>query len=147
MGPSSAHIIFKIWKFYVRLRHKIFIWLLLYDRINTRNLLNRKSLFLESYNCALCTDNTEETLMHLFWDCPFSLYCWDHIMPQKPRGTSSYDEICISLQHLPGDIGLTILIASCWGIWSIRNERFSEMQCPPTGLDILHQRMSHCCYD
>lgn len=56
----------KIWKTANRLRHKIFFWLLLHDRVNTRNLLNRKNMFLESYDCVFCNEHSEETLRHLF---------------------------------------------------------------------------------
>lgn len=67
IGHNNNHFIFKIlWKASNLLRHKIFFWLLLYDRVNTRNLLRRKSMFLESYDCVLCNDKAEETSLHLF---------------------------------------------------------------------------------
>ena len=76
MGPSIVHSMFNyIWKTSRRLRHKIFLWLLLHDRVNTRDLPNRKSIHLENYNCALCVDNTKETLLDLFSNCPFGLLC------------------------------------------------------------------------
>lgn len=53
-----------------------FSWLLLHDQINTRNMLHRRSMHLDNYNCVLCADSTEETLIHLFWNCPFEvLHC------------------------------------------------------------------------
>uniref|UniRef100_A0A8R7U6Y7 Reverse transcriptase zinc-binding domain-containing protein n=1 Tax=Triticum urartu TaxID=4572 RepID=A0A8R7U6Y7_TRIUA len=80
MGPTNTHFLFRIlWKASNLLRHKIFFWLLLHDRVNTRNLLKRKSMVLSSYDCALCNDSTEETCHHLFWDCPFALHCWNII--------------------------------------------------------------------
>lgn len=128
---NSAHYIFNlIWKSPTRLRHKIFFWLHLYDGINTRNLLHRKSMYLASYSCALCSENSEETLLRLFWDGPFALSCWKYILPQKPRGSSRFDELSLSLNHLPGDIGLTILIASCWGIWSVHNDKIFRSVVP-----------------
>jgi hypothetical protein len=60
-------------------KHKFFSWLLLKDRLNTRNLLRRKNMYLDDYNCAICNSNVEETCMHLFFECPFSLSCWNHI--------------------------------------------------------------------
>ena len=42
-------------------KHKFFFWLLLMDRINTRNLLRRKNMELENYNCVLCNSDCEET--------------------------------------------------------------------------------------
>ena len=100
----------------------MFFWLLLHDRVNTRNLLQRKSMLLKDYNCVLCSDNTEETQVHLFWNCPFALKCWDHLVPEKQRGISAYDEITLTLTHLPGDISLDIIIIGCWGILLVRND-------------------------
>lgn len=39
-----------IWKSARRLRHKILFWLLLHDRVNTRNLLKRKKFHLDCYD-------------------------------------------------------------------------------------------------
>jgi hypothetical protein len=33
-------------------KHKFFFWLLLRDRLNTKNLLRRKTNILEDYNCV-----------------------------------------------------------------------------------------------
>jgi hypothetical protein len=50
---------------------KFFAWLLLNDRLNTRNILRRRNKVLEDgYNCVLCHEEAEETLVHLFFDCP-----------------------------------------------------------------------------
>ena len=68
-------------KFLRELTHKIFR-LLLHDRVD--------------YNCALCADSTEETLIHLFWNCPFSLSCWTNLVPTKQRGISAFDEIVLT---------------------------------------------------
>lgn len=117
MGPSTVHTLFRgIWKTSCRLRHKIFIWLLLHDRINTRNLLHRKTMHLDSYNCTLCADNTEETMLHLFWNCSFALHCWDRIIPHRKRGISVVDDIQLAILQLPHDIALDIVIMGCWGI-------------------------------
>jgi len=57
---------------------RLFSWLLLVDRVNTRNILKRKKHKLEgnNYNCVLCSNNIEETAFHLFFNCPFSQACW-----------------------------------------------------------------------
>ena len=64
-----AHIIFKwLWKGACKVRHKIYIWVLLHDIVNTtRNLLKRRSMHLDCYECVFCNEGVEETLMHLFW--------------------------------------------------------------------------------
>lgn len=78
---------------------------------------------LQSYNCALCSDNTKETLSHLFWDCNFAMHCWNHLLPQKNRGISSFDECCILAERLPSDIAFDIIVTACWSIWLIQNDK------------------------
>lgn len=72
---SSFHTIhlFKwLWKYASKLGHKIFFWLLLHDRINTSNLLKRKSMHLDCYDCVFCNKKSEEITIDLFYDCRFS---------------------------------------------------------------------------
>jgi hypothetical protein len=57
-------------------KHKFFFWLLLRDQLNTRELLKRKIMDMEDYNCVLCRQRVEESLMHLYFECPFSKWCW-----------------------------------------------------------------------
>jgi hypothetical protein len=64
-----------IWKSSCQAKHKFLFWLLLLDRLNTRNLLARKIINLPSYSCATLQCNQEETLDHLLWNCPFAELC------------------------------------------------------------------------
>ena len=124
MGVSTARSIFKdIWATSCRFRHKIFFWLLLHDKNNTRNMLQRMTMHLDSYSCVLCSDKTDETSIHLFWNCPFSLYCWDHIIPNRKKGISAFDEIQLATSLLPKDFALDIMLMGCWGIWCVRNNK------------------------
>jgi hypothetical protein len=50
----------------------VVFWLLLQGRLNTRGLLRRKHMHLESYMCELCLLQKEERLRHLFLGCPFA---------------------------------------------------------------------------
>ena len=66
-----------IWKTKCVPKTNFFAWLLLNDRLNTRNILKRRKKFLEQgYNCVLCLDGAEETLEHLFFDCPSAVSRW-----------------------------------------------------------------------
>ena len=49
--PTPPHFTW-IWKSSSQAKHKFFFWLLLQDRINTRNLLARKNFQLQSYSCV-----------------------------------------------------------------------------------------------
>jgi len=66
-----------IWKTKCIPKIKFFAWLLLNDRLNTRDMLRRKNKFLEEgYNCVLCPNSMEETIEHLFFDCPSATSRW-----------------------------------------------------------------------
>ena len=57
-------------------KHKVFFWLLLKERLSTRDLLKRKNMTLQGYNCPLCNGSAEETLIHMFIHCTFTTQCW-----------------------------------------------------------------------
>ena len=66
-----------LWKSKCTPRIKIFGWLLLVDRLNTRNMLRRRHFHLDAgYTCVMCNLGVEEDINHLFFDCPFAKYCW-----------------------------------------------------------------------
>jgi hypothetical protein len=76
-GSESVHPIFRwTWQTSYQQKHKVFFWLLLQDRLNTRGLLRRKNMSLESYTRELCLLLREEKLRHLFFKCSFAKKCW-----------------------------------------------------------------------
>lgn len=104
---TEAHRIFKkLWEGVVMPRYKIVFWLLLHYRIN---------------RCAICTLNFDEMMLHLFLDCPFALDCWMSLDIVRYRGISVLDEILLSMEVLPRQFALTIIIIGCWHIWMQRN--------------------------
>ena len=115
-GPAAPKHFNQIWKNAAVPRYKVFFWLLLKDRLNRRELLQRKTMHLPCYNCVLCNSNFIETSLHLFWDCPFSLACWDSVCPNKNRRTSVLEECDIVIQVLQKKIALNIVIMGSWNI-------------------------------
>ena len=112
-----------LWKCSYQPKHKVFFWLLLNDRLNTRNLLRTKTFPLQSYNCVTSSCQAEETLHHLFWDCPFAADCWDFICPTRTRDASileAFDDIKLKL-NVP--FFMEIIILAAWGIWMSRNDK------------------------
>ena len=76
IGLVDAAIPFKwLWDSKCQGKHKVFFWLLMNDRLNTRNLLRRKKFVLPSVHCVLCSTNNEETIKHLMFECPFAQLC------------------------------------------------------------------------
>ena len=88
IGSTQASPLFKwLWKSSNLGNHKFFFWILLRDRLNTRNLLKRKHMHLEDYSSVLCNLGCEETSFHLFFECSFSRDCWAPLYPST--GTST----------------------------------------------------------
>jgi hypothetical protein len=102
-----------IWKSSCQPKHKFFFWLLLHDRLNTRNLLRRKNCHLPSFNCATLQCNQEETLAHIFWSCPFAQQCWPFVCPQVSNQQSvleAFYDIMDTL-NLPFAVEIIMLVA------------------------------------
>lgn len=67
-------------------KHKVFFLLLLKDRLSTQNILRRKNMDLPSCDCVLCHLTEEETVEHLFLNCPFAQSCWSLLHLFIPQG-------------------------------------------------------------
>ena len=70
-----------IWKTRCVMKIKVFAWLLFSDRLNTRDMLDRRHCVKENDDLTweLCVNNLRETREHLFFFCPFSQRCWQHL--------------------------------------------------------------------
>ena len=67
-----------IWKSKCIMRHKVFAWLMLNDRVNTRDLLLRRHFNIgDDHDCPMCNMGVVETNAHLFYECPFAVKCWE----------------------------------------------------------------------
>lgn len=131
MGTLDAHCLFKgLWKCASRIRHKNFFWLAMHDRVNTRGLLKRKTFQLDTYSCAMCNENCEESILHLFWDCTFAQQCWNSISPNRQRGISFFDEVLLINHTFPSKIAMDITILGCWNLWMQRNGKIFRKEVP-----------------
>jgi hypothetical protein len=86
MGQTQVHPIYRhLWKSKCQSKHRVFYWLWLKNRLNTRDMLRRKNMELESYSCENCLWQREETLYHLFLRCNFAKACWNSIDITPPE--------------------------------------------------------------
>jgi hypothetical protein len=123
-GYTQASPLFKwLWGASNLSMHKFFFWLLLRDRLNTRNLLRRKNRFLEDYNCVQ-EETLFQTLFHLFFECPFSVSCWNSIGIHWNLNLQPLDMIISARQDFGSKIFREIIIIACWATWLVRNGVF-----------------------
>lgn len=107
----------------VRIRGKFFFWLLIQDRLSTRNLLKRKNMFLEDYSCVLYTTSLgEETNSHVFFDCPSVETCWNalHLLILNSEDPIASITHFRTQLHLP--FAMEIIVTMSWAIWMARND-------------------------
>ena len=132
IGSIGSPPVFKwSWKSSCQHNHKVFFWLLLQDRLSTRNLLRRKGMFLPSYACVLCHELVEESVVHLFLECDFAKACWKRlgvVIDEVSSQNFIFEEI---RQQLNVKFFMEIVIISCWSMWSIRNDLIFR-QIPPS---------------
>lgn len=121
-GSHQAHPAFRcLWKSCCQNKRKVFFWLLMRDRLSTRELLRRRNMHLDDYNCVLCTSLIEESASHLFLACPFATACWaspglfiHH--PDDPFVTLQLHKAQLQLPFY-----IVIIITMCLSIWAVRN--------------------------
>jgi hypothetical protein len=79
-------------------------------------------MHLDSFDCALCQDATEETMEHLFLGCTFATECWNQISIT----IQSQDNIFTTIQQIKSQAHphffMLVAILMCWSIWTARND-------------------------
>jgi len=114
-----------LWKAKSLIKFKMFGWLLLVDRLNTRNMLKRRHFVVVggNYACMFCQNPPEETVEHLFFNCPFSQRCWDVVGMTWP-----IDDNRLALLHGGRDnwrqpLFMDIFLLAAWSLWMERNNQ------------------------
>lgn len=111
-----------VWKSSCQNKHKVFFWLLLKDKVSTRELLRRKRMVLEEYSCILCNAATDETSLHLFLLCPFAVQCWGWLNIQIDPNLDPFQLLQSFRAQLAVPFFMEIIILMCWCIWKARND-------------------------
>ena len=79
-------------------------------------------MFLEDCNCAVCSLCTEETLLHLFLNCPFAEQCWNILGINITPG-STFPEVVTEFKiRLQSKFFMVATILMSWAIWAARND-------------------------
>jgi hypothetical protein len=121
----------KLWKSKSLHKPKVFVWLLLVDRLNTRDLIDRRHWHLNSgVNCALCGQWERETREHLFFNCSFAIRVWHKlgiIWATDPSMATMFERAKLTFQ---GPKFIQVATCALWGIWKIRNSKVFEGKQP-----------------
>jgi hypothetical protein len=120
-----------LWNSCCIMKTKVFAWLLLSDRLNTRDLLQRRHWKVtEDTHCVLCPGKVYEDRIHLFFECNFSVRVWNYLQIEwKP-----HDYLQEVLDQARRSFGrpffMEVLMTACWNIWILRNGKiFRNEKC------------------
>ena len=124
----EPHPSFKwIWKAKNTFKLKFFCWLLLSDRVNTRDMLRRRHYNINSgLSCVLCSNPPVETMEHLFFQCCFSKECWELLGIHWNNNGNHLDWIAQAKQTWNKCMFMEIFMVGAWSIWKERNALIFE---------------------
>lgn len=137
-GQSTIYKLI-IWKQWAPPQIKVFVWLLLQERIWTADRLQRRG-WPNEYFCQLCYRNLEMPL-HLFYECRVTKQLWTSVAtwlhePQlQPDQWSPAANIHDWYQNIPQNLhgkrlkGVrSMILVTIWTIWKERNDRIFKKQ-------------------
>jgi len=113
-----------IWKLKIPLKIKIFLWYLQRGVVLTKYNLAGKN-WKGSQKCCGC--KSDETIQHLFLDCPYASMVWRIIFfatgLNPPRSISHMFGTWLNNQHKKTRYLIWVGVAAvCWAIWRCRND-------------------------
>ncbi len=112
-----------LWKTKCVMKIKVFAWLMFCDRLNKRDMLDRRHCAKEDddLTCVLCNANCRETRLHLFFLCPFSISCWQYLGIEWNNNLEFFQMISLARIKFSQKGFLEIFFLAAWHIWKQRN--------------------------
>ncbi|XP_073355123.1 uncharacterized protein [Aegilops tauschii subsp. strangulata] len=113
-----------IWKSSCTMKIKVFAWMLIMDRLNTKDMVERRHWHLEGgVSCVLCPLQTRETRDHLFFNCNFSVRVWNYLQIDWSSGDSMAHLVLNASRSFRKPFFTEVVFIACWNIWIIRNAK------------------------
>ena len=113
-----------IWKSSCTMKIKVFAWMLIMDRLNTKDMVETRHWHLDDgVNCLLCPLRTRETRNHLFFECNFSVRIWNYLQITWSPGDDMSAIVMQAKQDFAQPFFTEVVFVACWNIWIIRNAR------------------------
>ena len=112
-----------IWKSKCLPKLRVFAWLLMMDRLNTKDLMQRKNWHVDGgTRCVLGNADVLETSEHLFFLCPFAKSCWEKIGVSWDCSLHVSQRFLMAKNSFTGPCFMEAVICAAWNIWKERND-------------------------
>jgi hypothetical protein len=130
-GVNADPIFKKLWKSKSLPKLNFFAWLMLVDRLNTRDMMLRRQWHLDSGSeFVLCNSNSLECRDHLFFRCNFAQRCWNKVGVTWTQNDRISDSFMNAKNSFSGPCFMEIVVCSAWNIWKERNGFIFEQRRP-----------------
>lgn len=120
-----------IWKLPIPPSVRIFIYLLLNEKLLTRDVMVARHFPIQDTSCPLCDSCSLETANHIFFECSYSRRLWNKLTSLVSRTImvpgQTTQEVWASSEHgfanAPGmrSKWRVLFSSACWSIWKQRN--------------------------
>ena len=119
-----------IWKSCCTMKIKMFSWMLIMDRLNTQDMLERRhwNVF-DSNLCYLCHARVKEDRDHLFFTCLFSTRVWNYLQITW-QGPSMWSAAVAAKRVFHNPFFAKVVFTACWNIWTIKNAKVFNQEQP-----------------
>ena len=120
----TASTIYKwIWGSFLMLRIKVFAWLMVSDRLNTRDMLRRRHWNVtDELHCVLCPGHVVEDWTHLFFTCNFSIRIWNYLQIEWQEDNTFEGVFHRTRRRFDKPFFTEVVVLASWHIWKQRNE-------------------------
>jgi hypothetical protein len=120
-----------LWKSSCIMHTKFFAWMLLVDRLNTRDMLQRRHWHVtDDTHCELCPIRAYEDRTHLFFQCNFSTRIWNYLQIEWIHHDDLQVVVATARQRFHKPFFMEVVVVACWNIWLIRNTKIFQNERP-----------------
>jgi hypothetical protein len=118
-----------VWRSKCLPKLRVFAWLLIQDRLNTKDIMQRKNWHVEGgTTCVLCTNSILESRDHLFFQCSFAQECWGSVGIQWDNSLSISNRLLLARSMFMGPCFMEIFTCAAWNLWKERNDLIFKNQ-------------------
>jgi hypothetical protein len=120
-----------LWKSCCTLKTKVFAWLVLRDRINTRDMLLRRHWKVtDDMHCELCPGRIYGDRVHLLFECSFSRRIWNYLQIDWSSDNDLQAVVTRAKRSFNKPFFMEVLVTTCWNIWLVHNGKIFRHEKP-----------------
>ena len=113
-----------IWSSSCTMKIKVFAWMMIMDRLNTKDMVERRHWHIEDgTTCVLCHLQVREDMDHLFFNCLFSQRVCNFLQIDWSQGNTMTEIVVNARRDFNKPFFAEVVFTACWNIWLIRNAK------------------------